>query len=215
MKLRIAVFASGGGSNLQALLDHQSPAGSWEIALLVTDRPDAGAVGRARAAGVDVAVVAPGARDPSAVGHELLDILERHRIDLVLLAGYLRLVPREVVARYEGRMLNVHPALLPKFGGKGMYGMRVHRAVLEAGESESGATVHLVDEEYDRGAVVAQQRVPVLEGDTPESLAARVLSVEHRLYPAAVDHVCAALAEGEEPGRMPEERTAPDVARRR
>ncbi|HUF74675.1 MAG TPA: phosphoribosylglycinamide formyltransferase [Longimicrobiales bacterium] len=214
MKLRTAVFASGGGSNFQALLDHQSPTGSWRVALLVTDREDAGAGVRARAAGVDVAVVAPGARDPRDSGRELLAVLDDHRIDLVLLAGYLKLVPREVVERYEGRMLNIHPALLPKFGGKGMYGMRVHRAVLDAGETESGATVHLVDEEYDRGAIVAQRRVPVLEGDTPEALAARVLAVEHRLYPAAVDHVCDALAAGEEPGRMPEERAASDVASR-
>ena len=217
MKLRTAVFASGGGSNFQALLDHQSPSGSWEIALLVTDREDAGAVARARAAGVDVAVVAPGARDPDDLGRELLDILGRHGIDVVLLAGYLKLVPREVVERYRGRMLNIHPALLPRFGGKGMYGMRVHRAVLESGDAESGATVHLVDEEYDRGAVVAQRRVPVLEGDTPEGLAARVLAVEHRLYPSAVDHVCRALAAGEEPGRMPEddeEPAASDLASR-
>ena len=216
MKLRTAVFASGGGSNFQALLDHRSrgSSGSWEIALLVTDRGDAGAVARARAAGVPVAVVSPGARDPREAARELLDALERHRVDVVLLAGYLKLVPPEVVERYEGRMLNIHPALLPKFGGKGMYGLRVHRAVLEAGDAESGATVHLVDEEYDRGAIVAQRRVPVLEADTPETLAARVLAAEHRLYPAAVDHVCEAISAGREPTRMPEDHAASDVASR-
>jgi folate-dependent phosphoribosylglycinamide formyltransferase PurN len=165
-------------------------------------------------AGVDVAVVASGGRHPDHVARELLGVLERHRIDVVLLAGYLKLVPPEVVRRYDGRMLNIHPALLPKFGGKGMYGMRVHRAVLAAGEAVSGATVHLVDEEYDRGAVVAQRRVPVLAGDTPEALAARVLEVEHRLYPAAVDHVCEAIAAGEEPGPMPEAQTPSDLASR-
>jgi phosphoribosylglycinamide formyltransferase-1 len=198
VKLHIAVFASGGGSNFQALLDHQSPAGSWEIVLLVTDRADAGAVARARAADVEVAVVASTGREPTALARELLDALEEHRVDLVLLAGYLKLVPREVVERYGGRILNIHPALLPKFGGKGMYGMNVHRAVLEAEEKESGATVHLVDEEYDRGEIVQQRRVPVLPGDTPEALAARVLAVEHQLYPAAVDQVCAAIAAGRE-----------------
>jgi phosphoribosylglycinamide formyltransferase-1 len=109
------------------------------------------------------------------------------------------MVPPEVVARYRRRMLNVHPALLPAFGGKGMYGKRVHAAVIAAGERESGASVHFVDEEYDRGPVVAQRRVPVLEGDTPESLAARVLEVEHVLYPAAVDQISEALAAGREP----------------
>lgn len=198
MKLRAAVFASGGGSNFQALVDHQFPNGAWEIVLLVTDRPDAGAVARARAAGVDVAVVASGGRDPTDVAREVLDALARHGVDLVLLAGYLKLVPREVVERYRGRMLNIHPALLPKFGGKGMYGMNVHRAVLAAGEEESGATVHWVDEEYDSGAVVAQERVPVLDGDTPEALAARVLAVEHRLYPEAVDRVCETILAGAE-----------------
>jgi phosphoribosylglycinamide formyltransferase-1 len=202
VKLRTAVFASGGGSNFQALLDHQSPEGSWEIALLVTDRTDAGAIERARAAGVAVAVVPPVGRPADARARELVDLLEGHRIGLILLAGYLRLVPREVVERYRARILNIHPALLPKFGGKGMYGIHVHRAVLEAGERESGATVHFVDEEYDRGATLAQARVPVLEGDTPHALAARVLEVEHRLYPVAVDHLCAALAAGAEPEPM-------------
>jgi phosphoribosylglycinamide formyltransferase-1 len=115
------------------------------------------------------------------------------------LAGYVKLVPVQVVARFKGRMLNIHPALLPAFGGKGMYGQRVHAAVLAAGVRESGASVHFVDEEYDRGAVVAQRRVPVLDGDTPASLAARVLEIEHQLYPAAVDRVCEALAAGREP----------------
>ena len=104
--------------------------------------------------------------------------------DLVVLAGYLKLVPAEVIDRYRGRILNVHPALLPAFGGKGMYGHRVHEAVLASGARESGATVHLVDEVYDRGAILAQARVPVLPGDDPETLAARVLEVEHRLLPA-------------------------------
>jgi folate-dependent phosphoribosylglycinamide formyltransferase PurN len=103
-----------------------------------------------------------------------------------VLAGYLKLVPSGVIERYRGRILNIHPALLPAFGGPGMYGRHVHEAVLASGAGESGATVHLVDEEYDRGAVLAQARVPVLPGDTPERLAARVLEVEHRLLPAVV-----------------------------
>ncbi|MDQ3137656.1 MAG: hypothetical protein M3Q93_08715, partial [Gemmatimonadota bacterium] len=112
--------------------------------------------------------------------------LERHRIDLVVLAGYLKLVPAPVIARFRNRIVNVHPALLPSFGGLGMYGHRVHEAVLRSGARESGATVHLVEEVYDCGAILAQARVPVLPGDTPEQLAARVLEVEHRLLPAVV-----------------------------
>jgi phosphoribosylglycinamide formyltransferase-1 len=197
--LRAAVFASGGGTNFQSLLDHQSPASTWKVTLLVTDRPDAGAVARAERAGVESVVVGTRGREPSAVGGELLELLTRHRIDVILLAGYLKLVPADVVEHFRGRVLNIHPALLPLFGGKGMYGRRVHEAVLESGATESGATVHFVDEEYDRGAVLAQRRVPVEPGDTPESLAARVLAVEHELYPEAVDRLCDALAHGRAP----------------
>lgn len=199
MKLRVAVFASGGGTNFQALLDHQSRAGSWKIALLVTDRADAGALRRADKAGVESVVIATRGRTLSEVGAELLDLLGRHRIDVILLAGYLKLIPSEVVGRFRGRILNIHPALLPLFGGKGMYGRRVHEAVLQSGATESGATVHFVDEEYDRGEILAQRRVPVEPGDTPDTLATRVLAVEHELYPEAVDRLCDALAHGRAP----------------
>jgi formyltetrahydrofolate-dependent phosphoribosylglycinamide formyltransferase len=200
--LRGAVFASGGGTNFQALLDHQEPGGSWEIVLLIADRPEAGAIGRAETANVATAVVPTKGRALDEVGGEMLGLLEAHAVDVILLAGYLKLVPPGVVAAYPGRILNIHPALLPAFGGKGMYGMNVHRAVLEAGVPESGATVHFVDEEYDEGRILAQRRVPVEVGDTPETLAARVLMVEHQLYPAAVDHLCDALAAGRDPGPM-------------
>ena len=200
--LRAAVLASGGGTNFQALLDHQHPEGSWEIVLLLSDRPGAGALARAERAGVATAVVSSKGRELEAVGQEMLGLLEAHAIDVILLAGYLKLVPPAVVARYPRRILNIHPALLPAFGGKGMYGMNVHRAVIEADVSESGATVHFVDEEYDRGGVFAQITVPVEAGDTPEKLAARVLEVEHMLYPEAVDHLCDAIADGQDPAPM-------------
>jgi folate-dependent phosphoribosylglycinamide formyltransferase PurN len=115
-----------------------------------------------------------------------LRLLGQHKIDLVVLAGYLKLVPAPVIAAYRGRVINTHPSLLPAFGGKGMYGVRVHRAVLASGARETGVSIHLVDEVYDRGEVLAQVRVPVLPNDTAERLAARVLEVEHRLLPAAV-----------------------------
>jgi formyltetrahydrofolate-dependent phosphoribosylglycinamide formyltransferase len=181
MTYRVAVAASGRGSNLAALLRALGPTGPARVVLVLSNRPDAGALAVAREHGIATAVLG----DP-ADGAAWQAALAAHRVDLVVLAGYLKLVPPEVVREWSGRIINIHPALLPRHGGPGMYGTRVHRAVLEAGDRESGATVHLVDEEYDRGMVLAQARVPVLPGDTPETLAARVLAVEHRLLPAVV-----------------------------
>jgi phosphoribosylglycinamide formyltransferase 1 len=185
---RIAVLASGGGTNLQALLDRFNAGAerAARVALVVASRPDAGALKRAERFGVPTRVVDPRA-DPSRHAPDLLTALEAAGTDLVVLAGYMHLVPEAVVERFRGRMLNVHPALLPAFGGAGMYGMRVHRAVLASGARVSGATVHQVDERYDEGAIVAQWPVPVLRGDTAETLAARVLCIEHLLLPAAVE----------------------------
>jgi formyltetrahydrofolate-dependent phosphoribosylglycinamide formyltransferase len=178
--VRVAVFASGGGTNLEALLEALDPQPAAEIALVVSDRDRVFALERAARHGVATAIVT---HDD---GESIVELLETHAIDWVVLAGYLRIVPPAVVQRYRGRMLNIHPALLPKFGGPGMYGERVHAAVLEAGESESGATVHLVDELYDHGPIVAQRKVRVHPDDSPERLAARVLEVEHELLPEVV-----------------------------
>jgi phosphoribosylglycinamide formyltransferase 1 len=181
MTMRVAVAVSGRGTNLQALLRALGPGAPARVVLVLSDRPDAGGLERAREYGVPAEVLS----DPADAAQWLTQ-LERHRTELVVLAGYLKLVPAPVIARFRDRILNVHPALLPAFGGKGMYGHRVHQAVLASGARESGATVHLVDEAYDRGPVLAQVRVPVLPDDTPDRLAARVLEVEHRLLPAAV-----------------------------
>ena len=172
---------SGRGSNLAALLDAVAAARSAEVALVLSNKAEAGALTLARSQGIPAEVLT----NP-ADGAEWIERLTTRRIDLVVLAGYLKLVPKAVVEAWSGRILNIHPALLPRHGGPGMYGRRVHEAVLAAGEAESGATVHLVDEVYDRGTTLAQARVPVLPGDTPDTLAARVLAVEHRLLPAAV-----------------------------
>jgi formyltetrahydrofolate-dependent phosphoribosylglycinamide formyltransferase len=200
--LAAAAFASGGGSNLQALLHHQSTEPPWRIRLVVSDREGAGALDRAVAAGVPTQVIPTKGRDPDEVAEDTLAALTEHGIDVIFLAGYLKLVPQSVVGAYRRRILNIHPALLPSFGGKGMYGMHVHRAVLESGARLSGPTVHFVDEEYDRGTILAQWPVPVLTLDTPEALAARVLEVEHLLYPLAADHLCRALAAGDVPGAL-------------
>lgn len=193
-RCRIAVLASGGGSNLQAILDHLRALGDArpaDVVLVGSDRPDAGALDRARQAGVTTSLVTP------ADAASLARSLEEHGVQLVALAGYLKLVPAPVTQRFAGRMVNVHPALLPDFGGPGLYGARVHRAVLASGAETSGATVHFVDEVYDHGTVIAQFPVPVRGGDDERTLAARVLRAEHLLYPRVV----AALAAGRAPAR--------------
>ena len=179
--MRVAVAVSGGGSNLQALLDRLTGDAPARVALVLSNTAKAGALERARARGVPAVVL----KNPTD-GDEWLQHLRAASIDLLVLAGYLKLVPRTVVTGFAGRIINIHPALLPHFGGPGMYGARVHAAVLASGAAESGATVHLVDEEYDRGDILGQARVAVVPGDTVESLAARVLQVEHELLPAAV-----------------------------
>ena len=186
--MRLAVFASGGGSNfgaiLEAIAEKRLPA---HAVVLVTDRPGTGAQARAEAAGVPVAVLPPrDFADEADFGAALLAVLTEAGAEVVVLAGYLKKVPSAVVKAYDGRLVNIHPALLPDFGGPGLYGRHVHEAVLASGAHESGCTVHLVDDEYDRGPILAQVRVPVLPGDTPETLAARVLAEEHRLLPAVL-----------------------------
>src|SRR3954467_5541352 len=187
MPSRLAVLASGRGSNLQAIIDHFDSLARERIAkvvLVASNRPDSPALIRAATASIDIAPFS--ATDD---GSELLDLLREFRIDLVVLAGYLKRIQPKVIREYAGRIMNIHPALLPAFGGEGMYGARVHEAVIASGARESGVTVHLVDDEYDRGPVVAQWRVPVDPADTPESLASRVLAVEHLVYPRVIEMV--------------------------
>lgn len=193
--MRVVVFASGGGSNFQALIDRfAEPATGVELAGLVASRETAGAIRRAEDADIPWVVTSAAGAEGGSEGEGvfLTRALERLDADLVVLAGYLRLVPQGVVRGWWGRIINIHPALLPAFGGQGMYGARVHEAVIESGVRVTGATVHFVDEAYDRGPIIAQWPVPVLDGDTPASVAKRVLAVEHELLPDVV----AALAEG-------------------
>lgn len=197
MSERIAVFASGGGSNLQALIDHFQTSRAAEIALVISDRADSGALDRARQAEIPTHHIQVRTRPIAAVTADMLDALQSAHTDLVVLAGFMRLIPPDVVRRYAFRILNIHPALLPAFGGKGMYGQNVHEAVLEAGCRITGPTVHFVDERYDAGRILTQWPVPVLDEDTPETLGRRVLRVEHVLYPAAVEWLARVLAAAE------------------
>ena len=197
---RVAVLASGSGSNLQAILDHQSALGSSaaaQVVLVASDHATAGALSRARSAGITAVAL-----DRTARTTGLAAILAAHRIELVVLAGYLRLVPADVVAHYRGRILNVHPALLPAFGGPGMFGHHVHEAVIASGASLTGPTVHFVDERYDEGPIIAQAAVPVRPGDTPDELARRVLEAEHALYPRVVEAVASGRIRLEEKNRV-------------
>jgi phosphoribosylglycinamide formyltransferase 1 len=187
MPSRLAVLASGRGSNLQAIIEHFENLARERIAsvvLVASNRADSPALLRAATASIDIASF-----DAGDDGSALLDLLRKFRVDLVVLAGYLKRIPPAVVQEYSGRIINIHPALLPAFGGEGMYGAHIHEAVIASGAEETGVTVHLVDNEYDRGPILAQWRVPVDKSDTPESLAARVLAVEHVVYPRVIEMV--------------------------
>jgi phosphoribosylglycinamide formyltransferase-1 len=183
---------SGRGSNLQAVIDRfhgtRGERHPVEVCLVVSDRSSAYGLERAEKAGIDARVLSPDECGSSEeFGERLLDLFLLYKADYIVLAGYLRMIPPSVVKRFRNRIINIHPALLPFFGGKGMYGLRVHKAVLESGMKVSGATVHFVDEEYDHGPIIAQGAVPVFGSDTPESLADRVLEVEHDLLPRAIE----------------------------
>lgn len=191
--MRLALFASGGGTNCQAILDAIAEGTLDATAVcLVADRPGCGALKRADAADLPTHVIAPRSHaDAPAFGQALLEALQAHEATFVALAGYLSKIPPVVVEAFKHRMLNVHPALLPAFGGRGMYGSHVHEAVLAYGVRWTGVTIHVVDEHYDHGPVVLQEPVPVYPDDTPESLARRIHPVEHRLYPHALQRFAA------------------------
>ncbi len=187
--MRVVVLASGSGSTLQALLDafpHTTPPDVADIVAVICNTPGALALDRARRAGIPAILVAHRGRGREAFEADLAAAVDAYHADLICLAGFLRILSPAFVRRYAGCILNTHPALLPAFGGKGMYGERVHRAVLAAGSTVSGCTIHVVDEVPDGGPIVAQTTVPVLEGDTPESLAERVKAAERRLYPEVI-----------------------------
>ncbi|MGE5551653.1 MAG: phosphoribosylglycinamide formyltransferase [Bacteroidota bacterium] len=184
-RLRVAVLVSGNGSNLQALLDGAGDAA--EFALVLSNKPEAYALERAARAGVPVAIVRyEDYPDRKAFSRAIMAEMQARGIDLICLAGFNRILDRMLIDAYPMRIMNTHPALLPAFGGKGMYGRHVHEAVLASGARLSGATVHFVTPETDAGPIILQAAVPVMDDDTPASLAARVLQTEHRLYPAAV-----------------------------
>ena len=183
---RIAIFASGSGSNAEALMEHFEKNAKGRIALVLTNKADAYVLQRAERFGVPTHTFA--ARTLREEPRAVIEVLNQHQIDLVVLAGFMLLVPAELVAAFP--IVNIHPALLPKYGGKGMYGHHVHEAVVAAQEKQSGITIHRVDERYDQGAILCQATVDVAPSDTPDTLAEKIHRLEHRYYPVVVEQLC-------------------------
>jgi phosphoribosylglycinamide formyltransferase 1 len=186
--LLIAVFASGGGTNLEALIEaSQKGMYNGRINAVISNNSAAFALVRASRHSIPAYhISSKTAPDSESFINQIQQVLQNHSINLIVLAGYMKLLPPEIIRAYRSRIINIHPALLPKYGGKGMYGANVHRAVLASADKLSGATVHFVTEDYDRGPILIQRTLPVLPDDTPESLAARVLEIEHTILPQAL-----------------------------
>lgn len=181
--MNIAIFASGTGSNARKIIEHFKNSPSVRVALVVSNKKDAGVLDIAREHGIPTQVID---RKMFYETEDLLGILKKHGIEFIVLAGFLWLVPAYLVRAFPKKMVNIHPALLPKFGGKGMYGKHVHEAVKSANETETGITIHLVNEHYDEGDIVFQTKCPVLPDDTPDDIARRVLQLEHRHFPTII-----------------------------
>lgn len=179
----IAILASGSGSNAEQIIHSFSGDSEHSVRLVLSNKPDAYVLERARKLSVPAMVFD---RNTFYNTRQVLDALNESSIDILVLAGFLWLVPDYLLITFPQRIINIHPALLPDYGGKGMYGMRVHEAVIRDGRKKSGITIHLIDEEYDRGRILFQAECPVLPGDTPEDLASRIHELEHRYYPEMI-----------------------------
>lgn len=184
--INIAIFASGTGSNARSIIRYFANHPKAIVSLVVSNRPNAGVLDIARENNIKTLIIN---RKMLEEGTGLVETLQDDQIGLVVLAGFLQKIPPILVAAYPGKIVNIHPALLPKFGGKGMYGMHVHEAVLAAGEKESGITIHFVDEQYDHGAPIFQARCPVLPGDKPADLAKRIQELEHKHFAPVLEQI--------------------------
>lgn len=183
-KIKIAIFASGSGSNAEQITNYFSGHDQIEVVLILSNKPTAYVLERAAKLGVPSQVFD---RPTFYQSENVLDSLRTHEVDYIVLAGFLWLVPQYLIEAYREKMINIHPALLPKYGGKGMYGDRVHRAVIADQETESGITIHLVDEVYDNGRILCQERVSLVADDTPDSLAAKIHELEYAYFPKAIE----------------------------
>lgn len=191
MLKKIAVFASGGGTDFQSIIDANEKEGFCEIKYLVASKPEIGAIDRAKKAGIaTIAYDKAKGEGIAAFYKALTERFQSEGIDYIVLAGWLLIIPADFISSFEDRIINIHPALIPSFCGKGFYGLKVHASAIEYGVKVSGATVHFVEADVDGGAIIMQRTVPVLEDDTPEILQARVLKVEHEMLPLCVKLLC-------------------------
>ena len=184
MKRRVAIFASGGGSNAEAIINHFRDSDSVEISLIVSNNAKAFVLERANKHNIPAHLIN---KKNFINSYDLLDVLQEHKIDFIVLAGFLLLIPNYLIQAYPDRIVNIHPALLPKYGGKGMYGHHVHQAVFDNFEKESGITIHLVNEKYDEGEILFQQQIPLQLTDTPDIIASKVLELEHTHFPQVIE----------------------------
>ncbi len=185
-RMNIAIFASGSGSNARKIMEYFQSSGVGRVVLVVCNRKNAGVIGIAAEFGVPVQMID---RNLFYESERLLDVLESYRTDFIALAGFLWLIPGYLIKAYPDRIVNIHPALLPKYGGHGMYGHHVHEAVKAAGEQESGPTIHFVNEHYDEGDIIFQTSCRLSPEDTPEDIARKVLSLEHEHYPRVIEQL--------------------------
>ena len=182
----IAIFASGEGTNAQRIIDYFKSSAKVKIALIVSNKPTANVLNRAKNVNIPTLIVS---RDDFYKGDTTIKTLQAAHIDLIVLAGFLWMIPKNLIQAFPGKMVNIHPALLPKFGGKGMYGMHVHTAVVNAGETESGISIHYVNEEYDEGKIIAQHRCSLSKEDTPETVAAKIHELEYEFFPKVIEQL--------------------------
>ncbi len=183
---RIAILASGSGSNAENIANYFKGSDYAQVTFILANNPEAYVLERAKRLGIEAAVVT---KQQFIEADSIIAMLEEREIDFVVLAGFLLLVPQKLISAYPGRIVNIHPALLPKHGGKGMYGDRVHKAVVESGDSESGITIHLIDENYDKGTTFFQAKCPVLPTDTPDDVAAKVHALEYEHFPHVIEEI--------------------------
>jgi len=186
VKTRIAIFASGTGSNAERFMEHFKSSQAAEIALVLSNKAEAGVLEKAHIRNVPTVVVS---NKEAASGEFMCSLMESHKIDFIVLAGYMRLIPIELTRAFDRRMVNIHPALLPKYGGKGMYGGHVHKAVIASEEKESGITIHYVNEVYDEGEVLFQAKCVVTPNDDANTLAQKIHQLEHQHYPLVVEQL--------------------------
>jgi phosphoribosylglycinamide formyltransferase 1 len=188
-KINVAVFASGRGSNARALAE-QASGYNYKVKLIVSNKPDAAVLQYAAEQKIDTLILD---RNDFYNTTELLSQLKKHDIELIVLAGFLWLVPAYLIDAFEGKIINIHPSILPRHGGKGMYGIKVHEAVKAAGDTETGITIHLVNKEYDKGEILLQEKIAVHTNDTPQQIAEKVLKLEHQFLPLATHRLAASL----------------------